>query len=299
METELSFSLQVFRGTKPAELLVIRHNRVLIGNGAHCDIRLDDAGAAREHAELEIEGDHVIARALNYQSPPLLNGAPLVGASKLEQSAELSIIDTRIVVTMVREVSKNQKRSPMRRALTAIGIASALLFIPVAVYAAFNQSGDEPIGPPPPPAALWEGGITTACKFDAPDQASHFGTQQRALADVNRERYPFDIQDGISAVRSYEMAMVCHRRAGRTDDAQLDEELATESRAIVDSDYFAHRIRLEHAIESDDARAAYLEVKILRKLTSNLHGPYIDWLTYVERRLEFSMREVVVVKEGL
>ena len=114
---------------------------------------------------------------------------------------------------------------------------------------------------------------------------------------MSRERYPFDIKDGLVSVRSYEMATVCHRKAGRHDDAELDEELATEIRALVDSDYFAHRIRLEHAIESDDARAAYLEVKILRKLTANLKGPFIDWLAYVERRIEFSMREQTPTKD--
>ena len=292
METELSFSLQVFRGQKNAEIIVIRHNRVLIGSAAHCDIRLDDQGAAHEHVVLELEGENVIARALNYQIPALLNGSPLVGSTKIEQSTELQIIDTRIVISMVREVSKNQKRSPLRRALTAFSIAGALLFIPIAIYAIMNQGDDDPIGPPPPAAPLWEGGITTQCKFEAPDQATHYAAQMRALGDVNRERYPFDIKDGIGAVRSYEMATVCHRKAGHHDDAELDEELATEIRALVDADYFAHRIRLEHAIESDDARAAYLEVKILRKLTANLKGPFIDWLAYVERRIEFSMREV-------
>ena len=298
METDFSFSLQVFRGTKPAEVIVIRHSRVLIGNGAHCDIRLDDVGSAREHAELELEGDHVVARALSYLVPPLLNGAPLVGASKLEQGAEIKIIGTRIVVSMVRELNPSGARSPARRALTAIGIAFALLFIPVATYAALNQGGEEPIGPPPPAAPLWEGTVT-ACKVDAPDQAAHYAVQMRALGDVNRERYPFDIQDGINAARSFEMAAVCQTRAGRKDEAALDEELASEIRGIVDSDYFAHRIRLEHAIESNDARAAYLEVKILRKLTATLHGPYVDWLTMVERRLEFSLREVEKEKTGL
>ena len=297
METELSFSLQVFRGTKPAEIIVIRHSRVLIGNGAHCDIRIDDVGAAREHAELEIEGDHVIARALSYQIPALLDGTPLVGASKLEQGAEISIIGTRIVVSMVREVNRNV-RSPMRRMMTAIAIAFALLFIPVAVYAAFNQSSEEPIGPPPPPTPLWDAPITT-CKFEAPDQAAHYAVQMRALGDANRERYPFDIQDGIHAVSAFEMAMVCQRRAGRNDEAAVDEDLTAEIRGVVESDYFAHRIRLEHAIESNEAHAAYLEVKILRKLTANLRGPYIDWLNMVERRLEFSLREVVKEVKGL
>lgn len=298
METELSFSLQVFRGTKAAEIIMIRHRRVLIGNGAHCDIRLDDVGAEREHAELEIEGDHVIARALSNLIPPLLNGAPLVGASKLDQGAEIAVIGTRIVVSIVREVNPNKARSPARRLVTAVGIAFALLFVPVAVYAAFNQPGEEAIGPPPPPAPLWVATVT-ACKVDAPDQAAHFAVQMRALGDANRERYPFDIQDGILAVSAFEMAAACQRRAGRTHEASIDEELTHEIRGVVESDYFAHRIRLEHAIESNDARAAYLEAKILRKLTANLRGPYIDWLTMVERRLELSLREEVKEKTGL
>ena len=247
METELSFSLQVYRGSSPAEVIVIRHSRVLIGTGAHCDIRLADIEGAREHAELAIEGDQAIARALSYQIPALLNGVPLVGAYKLEQGSELSIIGTRIVVNVVREVNRNG-RSPARRIVTALGIALGLLFIPVAVYAAFNRSSEEAIGAPPPPTPLWEA-PTTACKFDAPDQAAHYAVQMRALGDANRERYPFDIRDGIHAVSAFEMAAVCQRRAGRSREAAIDEELTTEIREVVESDYFAHRIRLERRLE--------------------------------------------------
>lgn len=297
METELSFSLQVFRGSAAAEVIVIRHNRVLIGNGAHCDIRLDDVGSAREHAELEIEGDHVIARALSYVVPPYLNGAPLVGASKLDQGAEIAIVNTRIVVTMVREVNAKGGKSPARRTLTAVAMAFGMLFAPVAVYAALNQGGEEPIGPPPPAPVLWETRNTT-CKFEAPDQAAHYAVQMRSLGDVNRERYPFDIQDGIHAVNSYEMAAACQRRANHGAEAALDDELASEIRGVVQSDYFAHRIRLEHAIESNDVRAAFVEVKILRQLTSEIHAPYVEWLAMVERRIEFNIREAEKPAKG-
>jgi hypothetical protein len=297
VQAPLSFALEVFRGTKPAEAITIKHTRVLIGSGAHCDIRLDDAGAAREHAMLEIEGEHVIARALSYQIAPLLNGAALVGAYKVEPGWELTILDTRIVVNVVRELGANKARGA-RRVLTAIGLAISLLFVPVAVYAAFNQGSEEAIGPPPPATPLWDAPVT-ACKFDAPDQAGHYAKQMRALGDANRERYPFAIQDGVQAVASFEMAAVCQRRAGRPDEAAIDEELLNEIRGIVEADYFAHRIRLEHAIESNDARAAYVEVKMLRQLTANLRGPYIDWLMMVERRLEFSLREAEKEKTGL
>lgn len=295
--TELSLSLKVFRGKKPAEEIVIRHARVLIGTGAHCDIRLDNVAAAREHAELQVEGDQVVARALSYQRPPLLGGAPMVGAQKLEPGAEITILDTRIVVDVIREANPHRASRP-RRIATAFAVAVALLVFPVGVYAAFKPPADEPIGPPPPAAALWEAPVTT-CKIDAPDQAVHLAAQMRGLGDVSRERYPFDIQDGIHAVHAYEMAAACRRRAGHSDQATIDDDLANEIREVVSSDYFAHRIRLEHAIESNDARAAYLEVKILRQLTANLHGPYIDWLTMVERRLEFSLREVEKEKPAL
>lgn len=286
---DLSLSLKVQRGSQQAEVVQIRHNRVLVGKGAHCDIRLDDMAAAREQLELVIEGEQLTARSLSYERPTLLNGSPLVGTVRIEEGAELAILETRIVVGLVREANP-QKASKTRRVITATLVAFILLLLPVVVYAAFRPAVEAPIGPPPPATPLWSEGKTT-CKVEDKDQARHLAAQMRSLGDVSRERYPFDIQDGIHAVSAYEMAALCHRLAGEKTQAMIDDEFMAEIRDVVNSDYFAHRIRLEHAIESNDAHAAYVEVKILRQLTMDLQGPYIDWLVIVERRLEYSLRE--------
>jgi hypothetical protein len=52
------------------------------------------------------------------------------------------------------------------------------------------------------------------------------------------------------------------------------------------NEYLVHRVRLEHALDVEDAATAQREVKILRRLTVGKRGGYIDWLGIVERQLE-------------
>jgi hypothetical protein len=293
---ELVLDINIARPDGRAEHLVIRHARVLVGSGAHCDIRIDGPAASREHLELELQGDKLLGRALCHAPPPLVQGVPLV-AGALESGTQITVSGTRITVRLVREKGR-EVRSPLRRILASFAIALVACVLPVVVYAALRPVDDSVLGPPPQPVALWAGGPVTSCRFDAPDQALHLAKQMRTTGEAGRERYPFAIQDGVAAVTAFETAAACHRvgaqKRGQGDldlqEVGKDIDAANALRTIVERDYHAHRVRLQHAVETDDLKSALLEVRTLRSMTGGLKGPYVEWLGMVERRLDLSLK---------
>jgi hypothetical protein len=282
----LVFAIDVQRPDGTVDHLVIRHARVLVGAGAHCDIRIDGTGAAREHVELQLQGETLLARGLFHAPPPFVRGAPLV-ASALESGEQIAVCGTRITIRIVRE---NAQRTTLpKRRLAMVLAAVVSLFLPAIVYGALKPPSEDAIAPAPEPTPLWSAAALT-CKFGAADLALHHAKQMRAVAEGSRERYPFAIEDGVVAVTSFEMAAACYRAGGKNDEAGHNTDEADALKAIVDRDYHAHRVRLEHAIETDDLFAAVFEVRMLRSLTRGLKGPYFDWLGIVERRLEANLR---------
>jgi hypothetical protein len=288
MQGELTFHLQVLRPGNVLERLVIPGGRILIGSGAHCDIRVDGTGCAREHVELELEGDHVVARARAHSPPPMLCGQPLV-ATKLDPDAQIAVCGTRITVNVVREAGAKAARTPARKFASTLAVSLSAVVLPLAVYVALMPNDDDAIGPAPKAAALWEQPVVS-CKVEAPDQAAHLARDLRAAGEAKRERAPFAVHDGVAAVTAFEGAAACQRAAGNRDEAARDDEAARALRILVEREYVSRRLRLEHAIETDDLGAALVEVRILRRMTSGLKGAYVDWLAMVDRRLEMNAR---------
>lgn len=288
MLNELSFSLAVLRPGGAVERLVIPSGRILVGAGAHCDIRIDGAGAAREHVELELEGEHIVARARAHSPPPLIGGQPLV-ASKLQPDTTIAVCGTRITVNVMRDTSANAAQSPARKLAMTLAVVLSTIVLPIAVYLALMPTGEEQLGPPPKAAALWPAPVVT-CKVAAKDQALFLAKNTHQQAEANRERAPYAVEDGVTAVTAFETAAACYRVAGRNEEANLAEEAAHAMRVLVERDYASRRLRLELALEHEDALRAMREVRVLRKLTSGAKSPYADWLAMVDRRLEVNAR---------
>jgi hypothetical protein len=289
MQSDLAFHLQILRPGNVNESLTIPGGRVLIGSGAHCDIRVDGTGAAREHVVLELEGDNVVARALSHAPPAMLNGQPLV-ATKLDPNAQLAVCGTRITFNVIRKVGGTDKQGPARKFATMLAISLATVVLPIAVYAALAPNGDDVIGPAPKAVALWDAPVA-ACKVEATDQALHLAKSMRQSGEAKRERAPFAVQDGALAVTAFETSAACFRAAGQKEEALRDEDAGRVMRQKIEREYAARRLRLELAIEAADVRTALGEVRLLRRLTSGKKGPYVEWLAMVDRRLEVNVHD--------
>jgi hypothetical protein len=266
------------------EVLVIHENRVLLGNAAHCDIRI--AAAAREHLVLLLDGKKVLAEARQSPGQPSPSHAGKALVRKALESGDVVVIaGTKITIELVDRPDVGKKARTTRLATTLLA-ALAAVASPALLYTVLWPSGERPIGPPPAAAPVLFGRAPDACRVNDPAQAEALGNKLRALGELQRERHPFSLMDGLAAVGTFQAAATCLERAGRKDDAKGALDAATALRARIDHDYLVHRVRLEHALDIDDERSAKREVKVLRTLTTGRTGAYVDWLAIVERQLD-------------
>jgi len=274
-----------------AEVLTVDSERVLIGSGAHCEIRLPGEHAAVEHVEVTMTPGGAYAQARALDRLPTINGVEFMQTPVLD-SAVLGIGAVQIQISVV-EIEDNpnvikkktEKTSPMTYVL-------ALVAIPLSLYVIFADEGSGTVSKkmPQEKPALWAEPVKT-CPVQAPDQAGALASEKWVVAEGKAERRPFRVQDGVLAVPLYETAAACFRTAGDEERTKGATEAASNLRAKVGEDYRAHQVRLEHALSVNDLPMAHKEVKILLAFTEGQSGPYVEWLSQVDRQLQLKLGE--------
>lgn len=274
------------------EQLNIESERVLVGSGAHCEIRLPQAEANVEHVLVELGPAGVFARALSFEPPPTINNVPFT-QSPLPPGAILGVSGTQIAVEIVEgaaglggEVVQAKKKS------SPITLISVAIIIPAAAYILLGS--DEPMGPEttrPNAPELW-GAPQVTCPHGDKAQALSFARERMAVADAKRERRPFHVQDGVSAVPTYETAAACFRAGGDPATGGLAEESAKYLRREVTDDFRMRRVRLDHALATEDYVSAQKEVRVLLQFVEGKSGEYVQWLQALDRKLKLKIGEL-------
>lgn len=273
-----------------AEVLTVDSDHVLVGSGAHCEIRLAVNQAAVEHVEVSMAGGGVYATTRAIDRLPTLNGVAFE-QSPIKVDDVLGIGQTQIQVAVVDIEDnpnvikkKTQKTSPMTYVL-------AIVAVPLAVYVLMaDDDARTGGGIPKDRPELW-GPPVTSCPMNDADQAMALALERRVLADAKRERRPFHVQDGVAAVPLYETAAACFKTAADLDRSNDAAQAAQDLRLKVGEDYRAHQVRLEHALSVNDLVTSQKEVKVLRDFTDGLQGPYVVWLGNLERALQLKLGE--------
>jgi hypothetical protein len=270
--------------------LFIESERVSIGSGAHCEIRLPLDQAAVEHALVQVGPAGVFVQALAFQPPPTVNNVPFQ-QGPLPADAVLGIGQIQINVALVDAaqkpggdvIRKKQGGASPVALIALVGILGGGYFV------MFGDAGVAEVkAAPHEPPELW-GPVVEACPQPTPERALADARARNGLADAKRERRPFHVQDGIAAVPLYELAAACYKvggdRAGATEAAGAAAALRQE----IKDDYRTHRVRLDHALAIDDLQNARREVKILIQFTEGKPGDYVTWLTSMERSLRLKL----------
>ncbi|MBL8719301.1 MAG: hypothetical protein JNL79_25165 [Myxococcales bacterium] len=272
------------------EVLTVDSDKVLVGSGAHCEIRLPAEHAAVEHMEvtMSLGGANAQARAADrlptingvefMQSPVMADSVVAIGACQLT----IEVVEIEDNPDVIKK--KQEKTSPLTYLL-------ALVAIPLAAYVLlFEDDGRIENKIPTDVPELWAK-PQTSCPVDAADQAIVLAAEKFVVAEGKAERRPFRVQDGVAAVPLYEVASACFRTGG--DEARSVEVSATAAslRKKVGEDYRAHRVRLEHALAVRDLATAHKEVKVLRAFTEGAAGNYVVWLGNLDRQLQLKLGE--------
>jgi hypothetical protein len=271
----LRFEIRYPDGRK--EVMAVEAERVLIGHGAHCDIRLPLDQAASEHVAMEVVGSTVRVEAKAFQPPPTLNGMPFTNGV-IGPDIPLTIGPIRIFVSLGESGSEGptvQKRdkeetSPLMKVLGVF----------VLVAGAYMVLGGDDAAAPGPPARAPELFSSTAvtCPQTTSDEALAFAADKFDIAEGKRERSPFAAQDGLQAVELYQLASACFRRGGDAARAAEADADAAQLRASILQDFRSREIRLEHLMAVEDYTAARSDVAVLRAYTRGRQGDWVAWL---------------------
>jgi hypothetical protein len=282
MSRVLRFQVRLHTGQ--VEQLNIEAERVLIGSGAHCEIRLPVDQARVEHVLIELGPAGIFARALSFEPPPMINNIPFTQAP-LPPGAVLGVGGCQVFIEIVDSVQGAAATGDKKKS-SPITVIALLIMLPAAGYMLLAEEPDINAKRPPPKQVpeLWEAPITS-CSYQG-GQATAFARERMAVADAKRERRPFHVQDGVQAVPIYESAAACFRSGGDPASGQLADDSAKFLRREMTDDFRTRRVRLEHALNVDDNVSALKEVRVLLQLTEGKAGEYVQWLSNLDRKLK-------------
>ena len=278
-----TLKFQIRQHTGQVDQLSMEAERVLIGSGAHCDIRLPVDQARVEHVLIELGPAGIFARALNFEPPPTINNIPFQQAP-LPPGAMLGVGGCQIHVELT-EGAPGTVGGPKKKPSPIVYLAVAII-VPLGLYTILVDDAGEagPKASPKQAPELWQAAVA-ACPYSG-SQALAFAREKMAVADAKRERRPFHVQDGVQAVPTYEAAAVCFRAGGDSGSGNLAEESAKFLRRDITDDFRTRRVRLDHALTVEDYVSAQKEVRVLLQFTEGKSGDYVTWLSNLERKLK-------------
>jgi hypothetical protein len=254
--------------------IALSGERSLIGSGPNVDLRLERAGIALEHLVLEPREEGCRVVVLADASPVIAAGASYDDVV-VAWGGEITVAGARV---------RLDRRSRARRRSSPV-ILAAPIVVGASLWMIFSaDDGDGLMHAPSAPAIFDD--TPVRCESGR-SPAHHRAERDERAGDAHRERYPFAPHDGVRAVALYRRAEACYTASGDGEGAQRAARQSARLRARVDADYDTARFRLERALTYRDWASASVEARTLLDALEGRDGPYVEWLTVLERRLRF------------
>ncbi|MET0792852.1 MAG: hypothetical protein ABW061_15130 [Polyangiaceae bacterium] len=273
------------------EELAVDAERVLVGTGAHCEIRLPQGLAALEQLAIEPRAGGVFAEARALDPMPTLNGTPFT-QGRLLPDAVIGIGPLSLQVELLElERGATARKESKERTSPAI-YAAALLGFPLCFYILLHKRPETALRMPTKPPVLWAASPSTCPQVEAAP-ALAFAEQQLGAAESKEERSPFYPEDGVSAVKEFLLASACFQTADSAEQASDAERAALSLKKRVADDFHIHQVRLERALSTKSYESARVEVRILRAFLGGALSDYATWLSVLDRQIqiEFSTKK--------
>jgi hypothetical protein len=262
----------------------VEGERALIGSASFCDVRLPMDQAAYEHVLIEVHGGTLRAEAKVDSPAATINGMPFA-ASALAPDAVLGLGNVRLFVSFIPDAldgpqMKSKNKDDANAAIRVIGL---VVFAAAAYWLLADQNSS--IDPAPATAIQLFADTQVGCPQAQPEAAFALAQEKLSQAEGKRERLPFDVRQGVSAVPLYDLAIACFKAANRTDEAKDAEAGRDSLKRSMSDDFRARRLRLEHVLAVQDYELAKKDVVVLQDMTEDKHGDYVEWLASVRKRL--------------
>lgn len=288
----MNLFFQIRLNTGQIDTLTIDSDRVLIGSGAHCDIRLSIDQARLEHIRVDVVPQGVYATAMSFEPPPTINGVEFTQAP-LPANAILGVGQTQIQVQLVDGANPVNLRATNKKASPALVFGLLLIGVGAAANVFLGVNSASKLTPMEPPS-LWPEEAARACPRPAGAVARNFAYDTLTMAESKRERRAFYPQDGVSAVLDFETSAACFRAAGEPQSAAYCDEAARGLRDEMTQDFRKFRERLRYHYTHEEWTSARYDVRNLLAFTDGVQGEYREFLKNTAR--DISMRGGGAVK---
>ncbi len=172
-------------------------------------------------------------------------------------------------------------RKAEKKGVSPVLIVGALVAIALATALVLKHAKKPSLasGMPEAPALL---AVALTCAEQGPVALARASeAEQSALAKA--ERYAFDAHDGVDAVRLYGLAQSCYAQGGDSASAQRARKAQDGWTQRMNGEYQSHRLRLRLALDRGATTDAYREAHGLTAMLRGHTGPYLEWLSSIER----------------
>lgn len=264
------------------ERFEIEDARILVGSGAHCDIRLP-IDAAYEHVLVTQEGGSFVARPALQELTMLVDGER-AQERELTPGNVLGIEGTSVEVIAIEEVSSGggKTTSPLRH--LALGLATLVVVFGMAIASSASGGASTLAPPPPEPAPIPE----TACPESDPALAGELARQKLTQALDRQQRFRFHAGDGPESVRLFGNASTCFQAAGDKESAADAHLRAERMQAAIAEQFRVARVRLDRALTDGHAVSALHQIEFMRALLGTREDTraYVAWLIVLQSKVE-------------
>lgn len=271
------------------ERFEIEDMRVLVGSGAHCDIRLP-IDAAYEHVLITQEAEAVVARPALRELTMLVDGDRST-ERELQPGNVVTVGGSTIEVISLEEIrtSGGKKASPLRH--VAVALATVVVVFGFAIASSAGSTSTALAPPPPDPAPIAKNGT---CPETDRGLAGELARQKLGQAVDRQQRFRFHPSDGPESVRLFAMASTCFALAGDEANA-ADARLRAERMQVTIIEQFrVARVRLDRALTDGQAVQALQQIEFMRALlgTRDDTRAYVEWLIVLQSKVEGALAAV-------
>ena len=259
------------------ERFPIEGNQATLGKSGSAQISCPTAQELElEHLLLVPRGNEGcwVSTTQDALTPTLLKGKPF-DSGMVRWGSELRIGELRIRITDEREGSESKKVSPVVLIATIAMVGFALITF-------LNKSSSAlPSGAGIEPPALFDETVPS-CP-DGDDEENAHSAEYRAHSRGDRFRY--DLRDGVAAIGLYHEAEVCYLQAEENGKARSMRAHREKLKGDIDAEYAARRLRLHHALQTENWENALVESRALLSITDHINQEheYVVWLGRTER----------------
>lgn len=282
--TGSALRFDVYNGDVKVDSLTVANDRVLVGSGAHCDVRLPATECASEQAVIEGFAGAIRISIKSTRPPVFVDGRRVdEGATVLGSILTIGATSLHIALTASIDAGAKLPAGESRRSLLVVGVGFVALLGLGYLWLGAGGGPRQAL----PPTKIWDD-APSVCPATDPTEAAAMAQVKLANAEARAQRHPFYLAEGVEAVRLYGVASACLRLVGPEAKGEADDarDAGRELRQRIDMDYRVRRLRLEYALSRKDIPTVASEVSMLRELLAGKSGPYAEWLNHLGRTMK-------------